>query len=112
MKICFDHHYHQVSFIIFYISIIITMEPFVTMRGGQNYTHYVGIIMMILIIILPAMLDSMFSIWLNHNLYDALLQCWCWLKSLFLHIDTDAIVINNILLAVAMQVHTGAAGME
>ena len=30
----------------------------------------------------------------------------------FLHIDTDAIVINNIFLAVAMQVHTGAAGME
>ena len=33
------------SFIIFYLSIIVYMEPFVTMRGGQDYRHYVGIIM-------------------------------------------------------------------
>ena len=33
----------QVSFLIFYLSIIVYMEPFVTMRGGQDYRHYVGI---------------------------------------------------------------------
>ena len=37
-------HQCQVSFIIFYLSIIVYMEPFVTMRGGQDYRHYVGII--------------------------------------------------------------------
>ena len=50
-----DHrycHHYQVSFIIFYLSIIVYMEPFVTMRGGQDYRHYVGIIMITILMVM------------------------------------------------------------
>ena len=36
------HKHLMISFIIFYFSIIVYMEPYVTFRSGQDYRQYVS----------------------------------------------------------------------